>query len=126
MVNEDLQEPLQDLSVRPTQRTALRLPRRSDVVACVSGVFAFGLAWGQHHWHVPHPLLLFPLRAMMTSVAAVSLAMDSEGAFSVPGVSAIRFGVHVHGGNFPRGYLIPLLPRWRPPEADGGSTPTSA
>ncbi len=76
MVNEDLQEPLQDLSVRPTQRTALRLCRRSAVVAWISGVYAFGLTWVQHKWQVPHPhpLPLILLLAVMNSAAAVSLA----------------------------------------------------
>ena len=76
MVEQDAREPLQGLSVRPTHRATLRLPRRSAVLACVSGVFAFGLAWGQHRWQVPHPhpLPLVLLLAVMTSAAAVCLA----------------------------------------------------
>lgn len=46
------------------------------MVAWVSGVFAFALAWGQHQWQVPHPhpLPLILSFAVMTSAAAASLA----------------------------------------------------
>ncbi len=76
MVEQDSRETLQGLSVRPPHRDTLRLPCRSAVLACVSGVFAFGLTWVQHQWQVPHPhpLPLILLLAVMTSAAAVSLA----------------------------------------------------
>src|SRR4051812_21266908 len=56
----------------PTLSSPLRLPARGLLVAWGACVAAFGLAWGQQHWQIPHPhpFPLVLLLAVMPLAAA--------------------------------------------------------